>query len=403
MRIEIDEPSVCGPIWKVRGGLRPPKPDPDVPVDPEAPEVIPEATLVRATRSSLNVVYSQLMVDITPRRFVNMAERLGIGEGRLQEVCAAVLGTENVNMMELSTVYSTFSRGGTRIDPIMVTKITNNDGTLLYESTPNPVPVLNRTVTNQLTWALTNVINYGTGTRAQIDRPAAGKTGTAQNNADAAFAGFTAQRAATVWVGFPEGQIPMKKLFHGGPVQGGTFPALIWKEIMLAAHEGLPAQDFPTPPPSSTTTTLPPLPDSVEVPNLIGRTIDDALLLELDTASLLLAQAEIETNEFAPGTIVNQAPAPGELVPGGATVTVEVAVLPPPPPAEIIPDVIGLTEAEAKQVLTALAFGVDTVYEVDPAASDTAPSPGIVWAITPTVGQTAPGGTIVTIKVNPTP
>jgi len=403
MRIEIDEPSVCGPLWKVRGGLRPPKPDPNIPVDPEAPEVIPEITIAGATQRSLNVVFAQLMVDITPGRYVNMAERLGIGEGRLPEFCAVVLGTENVNMMELSTVYSTFSRGGTRIDPIMVTKITNNDGTLLYESAPNPVQVLSRSVDSQLTWALTNVVNYGTGTRAQIDRPAAGKTGTAQNNADAAFAGFTAQRAATVWVGFPEGQIPMKKLFHGGPVQGGTFPALIWKEIMLAAHEGLPVEEFPTPPPSSTTTTLPPLPDSVEVPNLIGRTVDDTLILEMDTASLILAQAEIETNEFAPGTIVNQAPGPGELVPGGATVTVEIAVLPPPPPDEAVPDVIGLTESEAKQILTGLAFVVVTVYEPDPAASSTIPTPGLVWSISPAVGQIAPGGATVTMKVNPTP
>jgi len=403
MKIEIDEPSICGPLWKVRGGLRPPEPDPSVPVDPEAPEVIPDATLVRATRSSLNVVYAQLMVDITPPRFVNMAERLGIGEGRLQEVCAAVLGTENVNMMELSTVYSTFARGGVRVDPIMVNKITNRDGTVLFENVPHPVTVLNRTITNQLTWALTNVINYGTGTRAQIDRPAAGKTGTAQNNADAAFAGFTAQRAATIWVGFPEGQIPMKNLFHGGPVQGGTFPAQIWQAIMLAAHEGLPAQDFPTPPPSSTTTTLPPLPDSVEVPNLIGRTIDETLLAELEADSLILVQAEVETNEFPPGTIVNQAPAPLELVPGGASVTVEVAILPDDPLTEPIPNVINLTEAEAKQVLTGVAFAVDTIYEPDPAASETAPVPGIVWAIVPAVGQIAPTGSIVTIKVNPTP
>lgn len=392
MRIEIDEPSVCGPLWKVRGGLRPP-----------APEVIPQATLVRATRSSLNVVYAQLMVDITPRRFVNMAERLGIGEGRLQEVCAAVLGTENVNMMEMATVYSTFARGGVRVDPIMVTKITNLDGTVLFDNVPHPVTVLNRTLTNQLTWALTNVINYGTGTRAQIDRPAAGKTGTAQNNADAAFVGFTTQRAATIWVGFPEGQIPMNNLFHGGPIQGGTFPAQIWQAIMLAAHEGLPAEDFSAPPPSSTTTTLPPLPDSVEVPNLIGRTVDDALLAELETSSLILVQAEIETNEFAAGTIVNQAPAPLELVPGGASVTVEIAILPNDPLTEPVPEVINLTEAEAKQVLTGVAFAVDTIYEADPAASDTAPVPGVVWSILPGVGETALTGSIVTIKVNPTP
>ncbi len=402
MRIEIDEPSICGPVWKVRGGLRPPPVDPAT-VTPDTPEVIPQATLVRATRSSLNVVFAQLMVDITPKRFVNMAERLGIGKGRLKPFCGAILGTENVNMLEMATVFSTFARGGVRVDPIMVTKITNRDGTVLYQAVPNPVRVLSRTVDNQLTWALTNVINFGTGTRAKIDRPAAGKTGTAQNNADAAFIGFTPQRTTAVWVGFPEGQVPMRNLFKGGPVQGGTFPALIWKGIMQAAEKGLPVQDFPAPPPSSTTTTLPPLPDSVEVPNLIGRTVDDALKSELDAASLILAQANIETNEFAPGTIVNQAPAPGDLAPGGATVTVEIAVLPPEPATETVPDVIGLTEAAAKQALAGLTFAVDTVYETDPAASNTPPAPGVVWSVTPAAGQITPTNSIVTIKVNPSP
>ncbi len=402
MNIEIEEPSICGPTWKVRGGLRAPAVDPAT-VTEDTPEVIPQATLVRATRSSLNVVFAQLMVDITPRRYIDMAERLGIGEGRLQEVCAAILGTENVNMVEMATVYSTFARGGVRVDPIMVTRITNSDGTSLFESVPNPVTVLSRTIDNQLTWALTNVINFGTGTRAQIDRPAAGKTGTAQNNADAAFVGFTTQRATAVWVGHPEGQIPMTGLYHGGPVQGGTFPAEIWREIMLAAHEGLPAEDFPAPPPSSTTTTLPPLPDSVEVPDLIGRVVDEALLLELEEKSLLLATAEIETNEFVPGTIVNQAPAPFDLIPGGATITVEVAVLPPEPPPEIVPPVIGLTESEAKQVLTGLAFAVDTVFDLDPTASETPPVPGLVWTQSPVSGASIPAGSIITIWVNPIP
>ncbi len=402
MNIEIEEPSICGPTWKVRGGLRPPPVDPAT-VTEDTPEVIPEATLVRATRSSLNVVFAQLMVDITPRRYIDMAERLGIQEGGLQEVCAAILGTENVNMVEMATVYSTFARGGVRVDPIMVTRITNSDGTSLFESVPNPVTVLNRTIDNQLTWALTNVINFGTGTRAQIDRPAAGKTGTAQNNADATFVGFTTQRATAVWVGHPEGQIPMKGLYHGGPVQGGTFPAEIWREIMLAAHDGLPAEDFPTPPPSSTTTTLPPLPDSVEVPDLIGRVFDEALVLELEEKSLLITPAEIETNEFVPGTIVNQAPAAGDLIPGGATITVEVAVLPPEPPAEIVPPVIGLSESEAKQVLTGLTFAVDSVFDPDPTASGTPPVPGQVWAQSPVSGASVPAGSIITIWVNPIP
>jgi len=65
--------------------------------------------------------------------------------------------------------------------------------------------------------------------------------------------------------------------------------------------------------------------------------------------------------------------------------------------------VIGLTEANAKQALNGLAFVVVVVYELNPAASSTSPTPGITWSISPAVGQTAAGGATVTIKVNPTP
>ena len=156
---------MCGPIWKVRGGT-----DGD-------------RTLADATKWSRNTVYAQLMIDIGPQRFVEMSEALGIGEGRIQPVCAAILGTENVNMVEMATVYSTFARDGVRVDPVLVTRIDNPDGTQRYEHVANSTPVLNKTVNDQLTWALSTVMT-GTGWRAALDGwPSAGKTGTAQNNA----------------------------------------------------------------------------------------------------------------------------------------------------------------------------------------------------------------------------
>ncbi len=230
-RIEIDEPEICGGRWRVRGGTG------------------GRVSLVRATRSSLNVVYAQVMVSLRPENYVDMAERLGIGEGRLEPVCAAVLGSENVNMVEMATVFSTFSRSGTRIDPVLVTEIVNPDGTLLYQHNTQPIPVLNTSIAHQVTWVLEGVITGGTGRRAQLDggRPAAGKTGTAQLNGDATFVGYTAQRTTAVWVGFPEEVTPMSNYFNGGRVEGGTFPALIWKNVMEPAHAGLPNVDFRIP------------------------------------------------------------------------------------------------------------------------------------------------------------
>src|SRR5690606_26338680 len=113
-----------------------------------------------------------------------------------------------------------------------------------------------------------------TGTAARFGRPAAGKTGSAQNNADATFVGYTPQRTTAVWVGFPEGQIPMEPPTTPIRVFGGTYPARIFSEVMAAAHEGMPVAEFAPPPPSSTPSTSFVLGAAVPVPNVQGMTRD---------------------------------------------------------------------------------------------------------------------------------
>jgi penicillin-binding protein 1A len=387
--IEIVRPNVCGPTWRVRGGAGG-----------------AEVTLIRATRSSINVVYAQLMLDIGPQRFVEVAEDLGIGEGRIAPVCAAILGTEDVNMVEMATVYSTFARSGVRIDPVMVTRINNQDGTALYEDQKDTLAALDRSVADQLSWVLSGVISGGTGTNADFGRPAAGKTGTAQNFADATFMGYTPQRATAVWVGFPEAQIPMVPPTTDIRIFGGTYPAAIWREIMTAAHDGIEVSEFPGPPASTPPPrTEPPLPDSVEVPVLIGREWnEEEILALLGESTLLVSAIEVESTEYEPGTIINQAPMGGEFMPGGSTITIEVAVAPPPPVLFDISSVIGLTEAEAKQVLAGNGFGVNTILEQLVADDDNDNlEPGIVWQQDPPGGGTLESGQSVTIWVNPIP
>lgn len=380
--IEIENPPVCGPKWKVRGGT-----DGD-------------RTLADSTKWSRNTVFAQLMVDIGPPRFVDMAEQLGIGEGRLQPVCAAILGTENTNMVELSTVYATFARDGVRVDPVMVTRIVNPDGTQLYQHAESSQTVLNRTVNDQLTWALSTVMS-GTGWRAALDdRPSAGKTGTAQNNADATFAGFTPQRAAAVWVGFPDEQIPMRTQFEGDKVEGGTFPALIWHEIMSVAHEGMEVLGFPNPPPSFTTTTLPEIPEEAEVPDLLGQEMTEevVLLLQDEPNYWIINQVFVQTRDFEVGKVFNQIPRAGQIVPGGSVITVEIAVEPILPP---VPSLIGLDEATALEVLADAEFEVEVIREANPDATE--PVIGAVWAQDP--GAETPRDDIetVTIWVEPDP
>ena len=391
-KLEIDRPDVCGPVWTIRGGLG------------SVPEEPVEANLVAATRRSINTVYAQLMVDIRPANFVTMAERLGLAPSRIAPVCAAVLGTEDVNTVELATVFSTFARSGRQADPLMVTSIIEPDGTALYRHVTDVVPVLDPSLSNQITWVLQGAITEGTGRRAAIDRPAAGKTGTAQNYADATFAGYTPQRAAAVWVGFPDAQIPMVPPTTDIRVSGGTYPAQIWREIMLAAHQDIGAVDLPTPPPSALPpVTQPPRLDSVEIPDLVGRTWDpEQLAAELEALTLGVAAAEVQSVEFAEGTIMGQAPAAGTLQRGGITVTVEVAVAPELPSVLAMPDVLGLTEAEARQVLAAAGLGVEVYVEpfFDEEAGRFGGEPNKVWRQAPSAGTTLEPGGSAEIWVN---
>jgi membrane peptidoglycan carboxypeptidase len=97
---------------------------------------------------------------------------------------------------------------------------------------------------------LQGVVRYGTGRAAAIPgREVAGKTGTTENYGDAWFVGYTPQIVTAVWVGYPDKLIPMQTEFHGQPVAGGTFPALIWKAFMTKAlaYLKLPPASFPTP------------------------------------------------------------------------------------------------------------------------------------------------------------
>lgn len=391
--LEIDRPDVCGPLWTIRGGLG---------SEPEAPV---ESNLVLAMRRSINTVYAQLMVDVRPANFVTMAERLGLKQGRIAPVCAGVLGTEDVNTVELATLFSTFARLGRRADPVIVTSVIQLDGTALYRHVGDVLPVLDPSIANQITWVLQGVITEGTGRMAAIDRPAAGKTGTAQNYADATFVGYTPQRAAAVWVGFPDAQIPMEPPTTDIRVTGGTYPAQIWREIMIAAHQGIGAVDLPPPPASAPPPpTQPPRLDSVEIPDLVGRTWDaEQLATELGELTLGITAVEVESVEFAEGAIMGQAPAAGSLQRGGITVTVEVAVAPDLPSVLTMPEVVGLSEAEARQVLAAAWLGVEEYIEpfFDEEAERFGGEPGTVWRQAPSAGTTVEPGGFAEIWVNP--
>jgi len=216
-------------------------------------EYVGSANLTTATIISDNSVYAQLTRVVGPANVAAMARRLGITR-HLDPYFAIGLGADPVSPLEMARAFSTFADEGARIDgsafgnrPRAIARIRNPARTLIDDNRPVRRPVLTPNQSALLTSILEGVVRSGTGKRAALpDRVAAGKTGTTENFGDAWFVGYTPQLAAAVWVGYPNRLVPMLSQYHGTPVAGGTFPALIWRAFMQAALAGTPPESFPT-------------------------------------------------------------------------------------------------------------------------------------------------------------
>jgi penicillin-binding protein 1A len=162
-------------------------------------------------------------------------------------VCAITLGSVGFTPLELTDVYATIADNGIHHAPQAFLSVRGPNHKLLGKISSQGKQVLASNLDAELTYAMEQVITSGTGTAAYIGRPAAGKTGTAENYQDAWFCGFVPQLATCVWVGYPSGEIPLLNVEGVGEVFGGTLPAEIWRNFMEPAVAPLPVRDFPTP------------------------------------------------------------------------------------------------------------------------------------------------------------
>jgi penicillin-binding protein 1A len=205
-------------------------------------------SLLDATANSVNTIFAQLIAKVGVRNVKLWAHRLGITSGGryFKTVCAMTLGSVGFTPLEMTDVYATFASGGVHHDPQAFESVREPNGRLI-KLNANGRRILGPNVAAELTYALQGVIQHGTGTAAAIARPAAGKTGTAENFQDAWFCGYVPQLATCVWVGYPSGEIPLLNVEGVPEVFGGTLPAEIWHEFMGPAVANLPVVNFPTP------------------------------------------------------------------------------------------------------------------------------------------------------------
>ena len=358
----------------------------------------PMVDLARATRSSYNTVFAQLSMQMGAERVVNLARRLGV-KSPVQAVNSNVLGTSNVTLLDMASAYSTFANRGVYTPPSMVTSVTRMDGTPLWKWNRGLERAIDSKLVDQLTWVLEGTINEGTGHRAKIGRPAAGKTGTTQNYADALFVGYTPQIATAVWVGYPKGQIPMVPPLTERKVYGGTFPALIWKDVMLAAHADLPIKNFATPPTSSTTTI--PNRTGLVMPELIGLTLENAKLNMKDNGleNQMLTVIEVTDADSEPGLVLGQSPETGTSLLNSSKILVEVAIQPTETNKTKVPDLVGEALVEVSPLLASLGLGYEISLVPNPEEENELPE--IIWAQNPNPGTMVDSGSVISLRMAP--
>ncbi len=191
-----------------------------------------DVTLTVGMAKSLNSVAVRIGQKVGIGRIAAMARRLGVAS-KLDRSMSLVLGTSEVSMLEVAGAYAVLANGGRKVVPYGIREIVTPRGRVLFERRKRRgTRLLSARTVSDANRILSMVLeDGGTGKSARFGHPAAGKTGTTQDNRDAWFVGYTAQFVTVVWVGNDDSS-PMKG------VTGGSLPALIWRNFMRDAHAG---------------------------------------------------------------------------------------------------------------------------------------------------------------------
>ncbi|MGB9887274.1 MAG: PBP1A family penicillin-binding protein [Moorellales bacterium] len=208
-----------------------------------------------ALRWSINIVAVRVLNDIGVERGYNFARDLGLPLTPRYKYLSLALGAAEASPLDMAAAYAAFANGGIWIQPHAISKITDRFDRVLIETKPYKKVVMSEQTAYLITDMLQTVVKEGTGTRARLDRPVAGKTGTTQlpdtpefqgktGTTDAWFIGYTPELVGAVWMGYD--QTDAKHYLRH--VAGGTYPAIIWKAVMSQALKGRPVREFSRPP-----------------------------------------------------------------------------------------------------------------------------------------------------------
>ena len=193
-----------------------------------------------AIMSSANIPAVKMGKEVGLDKVIQTCRTLGI-KSPIEPVVSLPLGAIGVTPIEMAGAFATFASNGWQSETTTILRVTDSDGNILLDNTPQPKLVLNSWATAQINSALQSVVSGGTGKEAAIGRPAAGKTGTTSSERDVWFVGYVPQLAASVWIG-KDNFAPL-----GRGVTGGTYAAPIWRSFMQEALKNEPVEAFASP------------------------------------------------------------------------------------------------------------------------------------------------------------
>ena len=207
-------------------------------------------TLSNALANSKNTISAQLIDKVGPRPVADLARNLGVSSN-IPNVPAIALGTPDLSVYEMVGAYGAFANKGIYVEPVMVTKIEDKNGTIVYQSKPNTKDVLSEESSYVTLKLLEGVTRFGSGARLrhniaedernhvynnvvtgypyEFKNDIAGKTGTTQNQSDGWFIGMVPNLVTGVWVGGEDRSIHFKEIAYG---QGATMSLPIWGLFM---------------------------------------------------------------------------------------------------------------------------------------------------------------------------
>ncbi|GAB4117473.1 MAG: PBP1A family penicillin-binding protein [Candidatus Caldatribacteriota bacterium] len=197
-------------------------------------------TLREALERSINIIGVKLLEQVGINQVINYAHKAGI-KSELRPDLSLALGTSEVTPIEMASAYATIANLGTRVEPISILRVEDNNGNLIKNNQTQATKVFSEEACYVLIEMMKGVISRGTGKAAQIGRPAAGKTGTTNDYIDAWFIGFTPDLVTAVYLGNDDRE-PL-----GSKKTGGVIAAPIWKKLMQEALKNKEITDFRVP------------------------------------------------------------------------------------------------------------------------------------------------------------